>query len=120
MGMTSRPLEIDSDLVLTSPEGAKIRVRSQAKRLHVDLDPRLVSLTRGRVLPSRATRRELLVRVQWFLRRADLSVAVSVRGALIADLDGSGTGSWSAKLLGLAPMRLHLRGLLMMLWTTRR
>ena len=45
------------------------------------------------------------------LRCADVSLAVSVRGIVIADMDGKGGGTWSAKVLGLAPMRLYLWGL---------
>jgi hypothetical protein len=120
MDTGSRPLEIDSDLTLSSPEGATIRVSSQAKRLDVDVDPRLLSLRTGRVLPARAIRHELLGMLQRVLRRADLSLAVSVQGTLIGDMDGRGTGSWSAKLLGVEPMRIHLRGLLRALWARRR
>jgi hypothetical protein len=120
MDTGSRPLEIDSDLTLSSPEGAKIRVSSQAKRLDVNVDPRLLSLRTGRVIPARATRREWLGMLQRLLRRADLSLAVSVRGTLIGDMDGRGTGSWSAKLLGVEPMRIHLRGLFRALWARRR
>jgi hypothetical protein len=119
MDTSSRPLEIDSDLLLTSPEGAEIRVRSKGKRLDVDLDPRLLGSKTRRELPTRSTRGKRLAMLQRLLRRGDLSLAVSVRGILIADLDGKGEGTWSAKLLGLAPMRLHLRGLLRALWVRR-
>jgi hypothetical protein len=119
MDTGSRPLEIDSDLTLSSSEGARIRVSSQAKRLEVDVDPSLLRLRAVRVLPARAIRREWLGRLQWFLRRGELSLAVSVRGTLIGDMDGSGTGSWSARLLGVGPIRLHPRGLLRALWARR-
>jgi hypothetical protein len=121
MDTSSRPLEIDSDLLLTSPEGANIRVRSNGKRLDVDLDPRLLGSKTRRELPTRSTRGKRLAMLQRLLRRGDLSLAVSVRGILIAELDGKGEGTWSAKVLGLAPMRLHLRGLLtaLSLWVRR-
>lgn len=119
MDTSSRPLDIDSDLLLTHPEGANIRVSGQGKRLDVDLDPRLLSLKTGHVLPSRATRRDRLKMLQRLLRCADVSLAVSVRGIVIADMDGKAEGTWSAKLLGLAPMRLHLPGVLRALWVRR-
>lgn len=120
MNTSSRPLHIDSDLVLTSPDQSRIRVSSQGRRLDVDLDPRLLSLKTGRLVPPLATRRGYLAKLQWFLRRADLSLAVAVRGIPIADMEGEGAGTFSAKLLGLAPMRLHPWGLLRALWGRRR
>ena len=119
MDTSSRPLEIDSDLLLTSPEGANIHVSGQGNRLGVDLDPRLLGSKMQRELLPRSTRGKRLAMLQRLLRRADLSLAVSVRGILIAELDGKGEGTWSAKLLGLAPMQLHLRGLLRALWVRR-
>jgi len=119
MDTSSRPLESDSELLLTNPEGADIRVSGQCKRLDVDLDPRPLSLKTGRVLPSRAVRREGLAMLQRLLRCADLPLAVSVRGIVIAGMDGKADGTWSAKLLGLAPMRLHLGGLVRALWARR-
>jgi len=117
--MISRPLEINSDLLLTSPEGANIHVRGKGNRLDVDLDPRLLGSKMRRELPPRSTRGKGLALLQKLLRRADLSLAVSVRGILVADLDGKGEGTWSAKLLGLAPLRLHLPGLLRAFWVGR-
>jgi hypothetical protein len=116
---SSRPLEINSDLLLTSPEGANIHVRGKGNRLDVDLDPRLLGSKMRRELPPRSTRGKRLAMLQRLLRRGDLSLALSVRGILIAELDGKGEGTWSAKVLGLAPMRLHLRGLLRALWVRR-
>jgi hypothetical protein len=117
---SSRRIEINSNLLLTSPEGANIHVSGDGNRLDVDLDPKLLSWKSRRQLLPRATRSKWLAVLQGFLRSADLSLAVSVRGIPIAELDGAGQGTWSDKLLGWAPMRLHLSGLLRALWVLQR
>ena len=64
MNTRSRPIEINSDLLLTSPEGADIHVRGEGNRLDVDLDPRLLGSKMRRELPPRSTRGKRLAMLQ--------------------------------------------------------
>jgi hypothetical protein len=110
-----RGLLVDGIISLSGPTGGRITIRGLGERIAIDIERPLLTLALVSRRPSRAARRRWLLAGQSALDLAKVSVDLCVDGHPVGRFDWKTRGTAFTRLLGLGPIDLSLRRLILAL-----